>query len=142
MRSDILRRDIVTKCHKHCSLILRHRRMLMNKFLNDALINVHIRSLRLFRADWRRWTWTAPGGGRGDTRAGPEPLTPTQHKLHSGSGPRLQSQHRDITSQHGLRSSDHKLGCGKEHVMCLLHKTNCLHASIFLLSCYKSVVSV
>ena len=105
--------------------------MLMRKFLYDVNINVHIRSLRLFRADWRRWTWTAPGGGRGDARAGPEPLTPTQHKLHSGSGPRLQSQHRDITSQHGL-ILDHKLGYGKEHVTCLLSTQDKLSACMHI----------
>ena len=71
----------------------------------SALGNNYLRNdfLSLSRADWRRWTWTAPGGGRGDARAGPEPLTPTQHKLHSGSWPRLHNLNI-VTSQHGLRS--------------------------------------
>lgn len=110
MRSDTLRRDIVTKCHKHSSNNFEASalRMLMRKFLEDvinccSLCSIVYCSPALTFLHWLRyghgWTWVHPGE-RGDvssyTHWGQAEHPPTQ--MHSGSGGlALTSKHRDIT---------------------------------------------
>ena len=109
MRSDTLRRDIVTKCHKHSSNNFEASalRMLMRKFLEDvincSLCSSVYCSLGPAFLRWLRyghgWTRVHPGERGGKSVATGARPSLLRHKCTPAPalGLTLTSEHRDIT---------------------------------------------